>query len=102
MNTHRNVSTRLFRAAFVALILAALPFSAFGYGNEGHQTVGAIADKLIAKSPNTVAHVRALIGNETLEHSAIWGDTAKRPPANPTAEMKAFIAANSSDAHNQH
>jgi hypothetical protein len=67
MNTHPSIRGRILRAAFLALTMSALPLPAFGYGDQGHQTVGAIADKLIANSPNTVAHVRALIGNQTLE-----------------------------------
>jgi hypothetical protein len=94
MNTHSNPSRRILRAAFLTLTISALPLPAFGYGDAGHQTVGAIADRLIAGSPNTVAHVHALIGNETLEHTATWADTAKHPGHNPTAEMQAFIAAN--------
>lgn len=66
MKTDQNIRAVLL--TFVVTLLAAS--AAFGYGNEGHQTVGAIADKLIASSPNTVAHVRALIGNETLEHAS--------------------------------
>ena len=102
MKTNPDRCGRIFRAAFLALAISALPSPSFGYGNEGHQTVGAIADRIIASSPHTVAHVRALLGNETLEHTSIWADTAKRPPATPTQEMRAFIAANSSAAHDQH
>jgi hypothetical protein len=101
MKTNPDSCGRIFRAALLALAISALPSSIFGYGAEGHQTVGAIADRIIKDSPNTLAHVRALLGSETLEHTSIWADTAKRPPAKPTAEMKAFIAANSSAAHDQ-
>jgi hypothetical protein len=54
-----------------------LPAPIFGYGNEGHQTVAAIADKLIANSPNTVAHVRALRGNETREPAQVRTENAR-------------------------
>ena len=75
-------------------ILTLLAVRAFPYGDAGHKTVGAMADKLIAGSPNTVAHVRALLGTETLEQAAIWADTVKIhfDPADP--EMVAFTKAN--------
>lgn len=102
MKTNPDRGGRILRAAFLILAISATPSPTFGYGEKGHQTVGAIADRIIASSPNTVAHVRALLGNESLEHTSIWADTAKRPPKRQTAEMRAFIAANSSDAHDQH
>jgi hypothetical protein len=102
MRTNPDICGRLFRFALLILAISVLPSPTFGYGEEGHQTVGAIADRIIASSPNTVAHVRALLGTETLEHTSIWADTAKRPPSTPTAEMQAFINANSSPAHDQH
>lgn len=76
------------------LVALALTSTVFGYGEEGHKTVGAIADKLIANSPNTVAHVHALIGNQTLEKVSIWADLCKTlaHPTNP--DMIAFKAAN--------
>jgi hypothetical protein len=102
MNTHTNIRGRIFRIAFLALALAALPSPIFGYGDEGHKTVGAIADKLIANSPNTVAHVRALIGNTTLERTAIWADDAKYSPNPNDPEMMAFINANAHHSVHDH
>src|SRR6266446_8593004 len=90
MNTYPNI----LRSALGSIFAVALVSSSFGYGDAGHQTVGAIADKLIANSPNTVAHVRALIGDETLEHASTWADKCKHiiDPNDP--DMMAFIAAN--------
>ncbi|MDP9100368.1 MAG: hypothetical protein M3N48_15460 [Verrucomicrobiota bacterium] len=73
MNTPPNARARSFRIPLVALIIAASPFPAFGYGDDGHKTVGAIADILIANSPNTLAHVRTLLPNQTLEKTRDLG-----------------------------
>jgi hypothetical protein len=102
MKTNPDRCGRIFRAALLVLAISALPAPIFGYGEEGHKTVAAIADRIIAGLPNTRAQVRALLGNETLEHTAMWADTAKRPPEHPTQEMRDFIAANRSAAHDQH
>jgi hypothetical protein len=82
------------------LFIAAIRCTAFGYGDEGHQTVGAIADKLLVNSPNTVAHIRSLIGNQSLERAATWADDVKYhfDPNNP--EMVAFANANPNMPHN--
>src|SRR5262245_25652825 len=73
-----NICGPMIRAVLVTFAATVLPSTVFSYGPEGHQTVGAIADKLIANSPNTVSHVRALIGNETLEHASTWADAFPR------------------------
>jgi len=88
---HPILSHRILRAAILIAAVAALPFAAFGYGNEGHQTVGAIGDRLIANSPNTLARVRALTGGRTLERISTWADDAKYNPNPNDAEMMAFI-----------
>jgi S1/P1 Nuclease len=91
MKTNPKICARIFRAA---LILIAYPLStALGYGPEGHKTVGAIADNLIKNSPNTVAHVRALIGTDTLEKTATWADECKAANLHDP-EMIAFTTAN--------
>ena len=93
MKTHPHTCGRIL-TAFLALIISALPFPAFGYGDAGHQTVGAIADRLIASSPNTVTHVRALIGNQTLEKAATWADDCKYHFNPNDPDMVAFVNAN--------
>ena len=94
MKTHPHTCGRILRTAFLALIISALPFPAFGYGDAGHQTLGAIADRLIASSPNTVTHVRALIGNQTLEKAATWADDCKYHFNPNDPDMVAFVNAN--------
>lgn len=94
MNTSLIISARLLRVALLSLAILTWPYPALGYGDAGHQTVGAIADKLISNSPNTVAHVRALIGNQTLEKAATWADDCKYHFNPNDPDMVAFVAAN--------
>jgi len=95
MKTNPNNRGWVVRAVLLTFVATVLVSTAFGYGPEGHQTVGAIADKLIANSPNTVAHVRALIGNETLEHASTWADDCKYNFNPHDHDMVAFVSANS-------
>ena len=46
------------------------------WGPEGHRTVGALADQLIADT-RAQAQVRQLLGGLTLEQAAAWADCAK-------------------------
>ena len=64
-----------FLSAFV-ISLAAIS-SALAYGPEGHQTVGAIADRLLADTP-TGAKVSALLDGYTLREVSIIPDTIKQ------------------------
>lgn len=61
-----------------SLFLAAgsLPQLSFAWGADGHQSVGAIADKLLAGS-KAGAQVKALLGDDSLEKMAVWGDCVK-------------------------
>jgi hypothetical protein len=107
LKTNQNIRGRIVRAVLRAFVTTMLASTALGYGNEGHQTVGAIADTLIANSPNTVAHVRALIGNETLERASTWADDCKYHLNPHDHDMVAFVSANphvqgSSGPHDHH
>src|SRR2546421_11392815 len=93
METNSNICGRIFGAALLISVATAPGSTAFGYGNEGHQTVGVVADKLIANSPNTVAHVRALIGNETLEHASTWTADCKYLFNLSLPDMRDFVYA---------
>lgn len=66
---------KLIISAFM-LALASLPQLSFAWGADGHQTVGAIADSLLAGS-KAGAQVKALLGDSTLEKMAVWGDCVK-------------------------
>ena len=49
---------------------------AFAWGPDGHHTVGAIADKMIAGT-HADTEVKAILGNLTLRDVAVWADCAK-------------------------
>jgi len=49
---------------------------AFAWGPDGHHTVGAIADRLIAGT-GAATQVQALLGGLTLQDAAVWADCAK-------------------------
>jgi hypothetical protein len=56
--------------------LMALAGQAFGWGPDGHHTVGAIADRLIAGS-NAALQVEAILGDMGLQDASVWADCAK-------------------------
>lgn len=60
----------------ISFLACSLTTSSFGWGSEGHQTIGAMADRLIT---GTVAarHVHELLGDETLSTASIWADQVK-------------------------
>ncbi len=65
----------VFRAS-AALVAALFTTAAWAWGADGHHTVGAIADRLIAGT-RAQAHVRQLLDGLTLEQAATWADCAK-------------------------
>ena len=69
------MSCRLRRAA-LALLAALSASAASAWGPEGHRTVGALADRLLAGT-HAQARVEALLGGLTLEQAAVWADCAK-------------------------
>jgi ABC-type antimicrobial peptide transport system ATPase subunit len=77
-----------------------LQFSnAMALGDEGHKTIGAIADKLITGS-HAEAKVKALLlPGESLQSISIWADCAKGTFCGPqTPEMTAFAIQNPAHA----
>ena len=62
--------------AVLALSIALFATAAAPWGADGHHTVGAIADRLIAGT-HAQAQVNALLGGLTLEQAAVWADCAK-------------------------
>ncbi|MCK9687177.1 S1/P1 nuclease [Scleromatobacter humisilvae] len=69
------MSRRMLRAA-LALLAALSTTAASAWGPDGHHTVGALADRLIAGT-NAEAQVKSLLGGLTLEQAAVWADCAK-------------------------
>ena len=62
--------------------------TAFGWGDEGHRTIGAMTDKLIAGTPAAI-HVHDLLGDESLSVASVWADQVKGR-TNQTSEMMQF------------
>jgi hypothetical protein len=60
----------------ISTVAALFASSAAPWGPEGHHTVGALADRLIAGSHAEV-QVKALLDGLTLEQAAVWADCAK-------------------------
>jgi hypothetical protein len=49
---------------------------AFAFGPEGHRTIGAIADRLLADT-NAGAQVEVILGGLSLQEAGVWADCAK-------------------------
>jgi hypothetical protein len=89
MLTIRYVTTAA--AATLAVLTAS---GALAWGNQGHETIGAMAQVLIAGS-HAETEVKALLaGDETLSSVSIWADCAKGYCGPMTEEMTAFVKAN--------
>jgi len=87
---------KVFRFLSIFLLIGLAAPALFAWGEEGHRTIGAMADKLIA---GTVAaqHIRELLGDETLSAASVWADTVKGR-TNQTQEMLQFKTANPNHA----
>jgi len=89
------------RALLVSLLGLLRVERVHAWGNEGHQTIGAMADRLL-QGKNAAKHVRELLDGGTLERYAIWADCAKHYCADwYDDEMVRFAAANP-DHHHYH
>jgi len=64
------------RRAGGVILLCLLSVQALAWGARGHQSIGAIADAMIAGS-NAETRVRALLGPWSLSTAAVWADCAK-------------------------
>ncbi len=64
------------RLLAVALVAALFTTASFAWGADGHHTVGALADRLIAGT-HAEARVRSLLGGMTLEQVSTWPDCVK-------------------------
>jgi hypothetical protein len=87
---------KMLRRFVLFLLAGAAAPAAFGWGDEGHRAIGAMADRLLA---GTVAaqHVHELLGDETLSTASVWADAVKGR-TNQTEEMLQFKAANPNHA----
>ncbi|HEX8954732.1 MAG TPA: S1/P1 nuclease [Burkholderiaceae bacterium] len=64
------------RRIVFALVLSALPGLALAWNAQGHQEVGAVADRMIAGT-RAEQWVHALLGERNLETVSVWADCAK-------------------------
>ncbi|MFL6694922.1 MAG: S1/P1 nuclease [Ramlibacter sp.] len=90
---------RVLRATAVAALaaLALIAPQAWAWGPQGHSTVGAIADQLLAGTPAEPRLRALLLPGETLAKVANWADCLKGPRvcnAELTPEMDAYVQAN--------
>lgn len=91
------------------LTISLVSVNASAYGPRGHQLVGAIADKRLARNPTVARKIRSLLSGLTLERVSTlpdeiksWNDCGSRPPSpNPVInntrinnELRAFLEAN--------
>ena len=68
------------RRFILALLACALPATpAFAWGQTGHRVTGAVADHYLSGLAR--AHVRLLLGTETLAQAATWPDDMRSDPA---------------------
>jgi len=84
------------RAILLAFGIVCSQSGVFGYGSDGHETVGALADELI-QGTAAEAHVRQLLTNDTLSHAATWADRLKNGPRDQ--EMKDYVSHNPQHHH---
>jgi hypothetical protein len=93
MQTRRNGALSGALAGFVGLALLVSTL-AHAWGAPGHETVGAIAERLIA-GRRAEAEVRKLLQpEETLQSISIWGDCAKGYCGSLTEELREFVHKN--------
>ena len=82
-------------ACILALSSAFVSGQALAWGADGHATVGAIADQLIAGSNAEKQVAALLLPGESLASIASWADCVKGSYCGPqTQEMKDYVAAN--------
>src|SRR5512136_938777 len=70
-----EIFSRRFLASYFALTLITSS-QVLAWGPEGHQTVGAIADRLIAGT-HAAAEVKTILGGLSLQEASVWADCAK-------------------------
>ena len=69
MNLRKSILCSLF-----SILIAS--GQAFAWGPDGHHTIGAIADRLIAGT-QTATEVKSILGDLSLQDASVWADCAK-------------------------
>src|SRR5580692_11539863 len=67
---------KLAHSLLLSIFACASATTVFGWGDEGHRTIGAMADKLIMGTAAAI-HVHELLGDETLSTASVWADQVK-------------------------
>src|SRR5690242_9922962 len=83
----------------VLMVLLGLPAVSWGWGAEGHEIVGTVAEHLI--SSKTRVHILQILGDESLKDASTWADEVKhhtsptglKPPLNTDSDSIAFVNA---------
>lgn len=81
----------------IIVIACGISANAFGWGGDGHKTIGAIADQMLAGSPTSKKLKTLLQPGESLSSISTWADCAKGftyCQKELTPEQKAFATAN--------
>src|SRR6516164_7170327 len=63
--------------AFAAVAISFTP--AWPWGNEGHRSIGMVADLLLANAPAARDAVSQILGGVSLSEAAVFADCAKGP-----------------------
>jgi len=82
-----------------AAVSLAISTAAFAWGAPGHETVGAIADQLIAGRRAQAEVQKLLKPGETLMSVSTWADCAREHCAHLSAEDRQFVRMNPHQAH---
>jgi hypothetical protein len=93
VQTRRNGALSALLAGFAGLSLL-VSMGAHAWGAQGHETVAAMADQLIAGRRAAVEVRKLLKPGETLQSVANWADCAKGYCGELTEELKEFVRRN--------
>src|SRR3984893_14697768 len=63
------------------LLISALP--AWSWGNDGHRTIGMVADIILDQSPTIRDRIRQILGENSLSEVLVWADCAAFAEENP-------------------
>ncbi len=86
-----------FTSKILLAIALSVSSSAFAWGGDGHKTIGAVADQILAGSPTSEKLKTLLKPGETLSSISTWADCAKGYTycqTNRTPEQRIFVNEN--------
>ncbi|MBC7707123.1 MAG: phosphatase PAP2 family protein [Rhodoferax sp.] len=89
-----NVVSRLIAFFVPSLSACLMAAPAWAWGPEGHQSVGAVADRLLAGS-SAAQIARDILGGTSLQNASLWADCAKGVVSADGATFLYSVAVNS-------